>query len=121
MLCGVTGHVVLHITLGVCLFGTATKLSAWQYVMLCGVAGHVVLHTALGRTDFKGLKDFEDIERQEALKRCDRTVRPSIKFDTVRNRICGPEARRCIMTRYANERCYHTVRPSIDFDHGAKS
>lgn len=33
-------------------------------------AGHVVLHAAEGRTNFKGLADFEDVERQEANKRC---------------------------------------------------
>mmetsp|Transcript_8962 Transcript_8962/g.26850 ORF Transcript_8962/g.26850 Transcript_8962/m.26850 type:complete len:941 (-) Transcript_8962:2021-4843(-) len=31
-------------------------------------SGHVVLHAAEGRTNFKGLADFEDVERQEANK-----------------------------------------------------
>ena len=34
-----------------------------------GGAGVAVLHTSAGRTNFKGLADFEDTERQEANKR----------------------------------------------------
>jgi hypothetical protein len=44
-------------------------MERWQFVCCRVSAGHATLQSSVGKTNFKGLADFEDAERQEANKR----------------------------------------------------